>query len=131
MKNFTVEGKTYKAGATDTYRQPRHLTVNANGTYTYTPGGDWHGDILVSYVVTDGNMNGDTTGTLGLHIAAVDDAVDNIEKEHTGTVITTDVLANDSFVNPDKRSPISARANGTVTGPNNSLIYTPTPGLCR
>lgn len=131
VKTFTVEGQTYTAGTTVTLAGSHGtLTVNANGTYNYTPGGDWHGDILVSYVVTDGNMNGDKTATLGLHIAAVDDAVDNIEKEHTGTVITTDVLANDSFVNSDRAvTDFSQGAHGTVTrGPGNSLIYTPTPG---
>ncbi|MFB0710813.1 Ig-like domain-containing protein [Buttiauxella noackiae] len=131
VKNFTVEGKTYTAGTLVTLAGSHGtLRVNANGSYTYVPGGDWHGDIAVSYVVSDGNMNGDTTGTLGLHVAAVDDAVDNIEKAHTGTVITTSVLANDTFVNVDKRiSGFSQGQHGTVTaGPNNTLIYTPIPG---
>ncbi|RJT23349.1 Ig-like domain-containing protein [Buttiauxella izardii] len=131
VKTFTVEGQTYAVGTTVTLADSHGtLIVNADGTYAYTPGGDWHGDILVNYVVTDGNMNGDRTATLNLHVNAVDDAVDNIEKEHTGTVITTDVLANDKFSNADKTiTGFTQGEYGTVTrGPGNSLIYTPTPG---
>ncbi len=132
VKNFTVEGVTYLAGATAILADSHGtLTMNADGNYTYTPGGDWHGDIVVSYVVTDGNSNGDTAGQLGVHVASVIDAHDNIEIEHTGTVITTDVLANDTFVNTDKTvTQFTQPENGVVTrGPGNTLIYTPNPGF--
>ncbi|MGB7803822.1 Ig-like domain-containing protein [Buttiauxella sp.] len=131
VKTFTVEGQTYDAGTTVTLAGSHGtLTVKTDGTYSYTPGGDWNGNILVSYVVTDGNINGDKTATLGLHVTEVDDAVDNIEKEHTGTVISTDVLANDRFSNTDKAiTGFTQGEHGTVTrGPGNTLIYTPTPG---
>lgn len=132
VKTFTVEGVTYFAGDTAMLAGSHGtLTMNANGTYTYKPGGDWHGDIVVSYVVTDGNSNGNTTGQLGVHVASVDDARDNIEIEHTGTVITTDVMANDTFVNPDKTvTSFTQPENGVVTlGEDNKLIYTPNPGF--
>lgn len=132
VKTFTVEGVTYFAGDTAMLAGSHGtLTMNADGTYTYKPGGDWHGDIVVSYVVTDGNQNGDTTGQLGVHVASVVDARDNIEIEHTGTVITTDVLANDTFVNPDRTvTQFTQPENGVVTrGPGNTLIYTPNPGF--
>ena len=132
VKTFTIDGITYDAGDTATLANNHGtLTMNADGTYTYKPGGDWHGDIVVSYVVTDGNSNGNTTGQLGVHVASVDDARDNIEIEHTGTVITTDVMANDTFVNPDKTvTSFTQPENGVVTlGEDNKLIYTPNPGF--
>jgi VCBS repeat-containing protein len=132
VKTFTIDGRTYNAGDTATLANNHGtLTMNANGTYTYKPGDDWHGDIAVSYVVTDGNQNGDTTGQLGVHVASVVDARDNIEIEHTGTVITTDVMANDTFVNSDKTvTSFTQPENGVVTlGPNNTLIYTPNLGF--
>ena len=131
VKSFTVEGQTYAAGTTVTLAGSHGtLRINTDGSYTYTPGGDWHGDIPVTYVVTDSNMGGDTFGRLGLHVAAVEDAKDNVEIAHTGTVITTDVMADDTFVNADKRiTSFTQGQYGTVTvGPGNSLIYTPTQG---
>lgn len=132
VKSFTIDGTTYNAGETATLANNHGtLTMNADGTYTYKPGDDWHGDIAVSYVVTDGNSNGDTPGQLGVHVTSVVDAQDNIEIEHTGTVITTDVMANDTFVNPDRTvTSFTQPENGVVTqGPNNTLIYTPNPGF--
>lgn len=132
VKTFTIDGRTYNAGDTATLANNHGtLTMNANGTYTYKPGDDWHGDIAVSYVVTDGNQNGDTTGQLGVHVASVVDARDNIEIEHTGTVITTDVMANDTFINSDRTvTSFTQPENGVVTlGPNNTLIYTPNLGF--
>lgn len=132
VKSFTVEGQTYAAGTVVTLAGSHGtLRVNVDGSYVYTPGGDWHGDIPVTYVVTDSNMGGDTTGTLGLHVSAVADAKDDVEIAHTGTVITSDVLTNDTFVNADQRvTSFTQPQNGTVTmGPNNTLIYTPIAGF--
>ncbi|AYN27949.1 tandem-95 repeat protein [Buttiauxella sp. 3AFRM03] len=132
VKNFTVEGNTYAAGTTVKLTGSHGtLLINADGSYLYTPGGDWHGDIAVSYVVSDGNMGGDSSAVLGIHVAAVDDAKNDVEIEHTGTVITTDVLGNDTFSNIDQAvTSFTQPQHGTVTlGPNNKLIYTPDAGF--
>ncbi|HEY3590578.1 MAG TPA: Ig-like domain-containing protein [Buttiauxella sp.] len=132
VKSFTVEGQTYAAGTTVTLDDSHGtLVINADGSYTYIPGADWHGDIPVTYVVSDGNMGGDSTAMLGLHVEPVDDARPDIEIAHTGTVITTDVMANDTFTNPDRAvTSFTQPEHGTVTmGPNNTLIYTPVAGF--
>ncbi|RPH24229.1 tandem-95 repeat protein [Buttiauxella warmboldiae] len=131
VKSFTVEGQTYQAGASVTLAGSHGtLQINADGSYTYTPGGDWHGDIAVAYIVSDGNMGGDTAGTLGIHVNAVKDIKDDVEIAHTGTVITTEVMANDTFVNSDRTvTSFTQPEFGTVTLVNNQLIYTPQAGF--
>ncbi|WMY72591.1 Ig-like domain-containing protein [Buttiauxella selenatireducens] len=132
LTTFTVEGQTYAAGTLVTLAASHGtLQINADGSYVYTPGGDWHGDIAVSYNITDGNQGGTASATFGLHINAIADAKNNIAIAHANTVITTDVLANDTFVNPDRAiTSFTQPLHGTVTqGPGTSLIYTPDSGF--
>ncbi|ARJ67779.1 hypothetical protein WV31_20020 [Magnetospirillum sp. ME-1] len=48
------------------------ITDNQDGTFTFTPGKDFNGDIEATYTVSDGH-GGTTTGTATLHVNAVND----------------------------------------------------------
>lgn len=131
VKQFTVDGQTYAPGMLVTLSGNRGtLQINNDGTYTFTPVGDWYGALAVTYVATDGNQGGDSSSQLTLQVKSVRDATDDVGTAHLDQIISTDVLANDTFSNADKTiTAFTQPDNGTVTRSGNRLIYTPDNGF--
>jgi VCBS repeat-containing protein len=125
-ENDTV---TY-AKATD----PAHgtVTVNANGSYTYTPTANYHGSDSFTYTVSDGN-GGSNTYTISITVNAVNDA-----PVAAGTTVTTNEdtgtsgnlpAATDTDNDAVTYAKATDPAHGTVTvNADGSYTYTPQPG---
>jgi large repetitive protein len=111
---------------------PAHgtVTINPNGSYTYTPAANYNGADSFTYTVSDGN-GGTATGTIVVNVASVNDAPTTAGGTASGnedTVVTGALSAADidggtlSFA----LAPSGAPANGSVTiNPNGTYSYTP------
>ncbi|WP_426726094.1 Ig-like domain-containing protein [Enterobacter cloacae complex sp. 342H5] len=131
LTRFTVNGTDYPAGATvDLPNNQGTLRVNADGSWNYLGVADWNGTVTLGYTISDGNMGGTARGTLVLTVVPVADVQEDVRIVHAGTSVTVDVLANDSFTNPDRTvTSLTQPANGRVTLlANNQVRYTPDPG---
>ncbi|HVR66437.1 MAG TPA: cadherin-like domain-containing protein, partial [Verrucomicrobiae bacterium] len=107
--SLTVTGATALHGA---------VTINANGTLTYTPVGNYNGGDTISYTISDGK-GGTASGSVAVTVAAVNDgpvAAGDKAATNEDTAVTVNVLGNDSDVDGDKLSVTAASAgHGTVT----------------
>ncbi|MER3352831.1 MAG: Ig-like domain-containing protein [Hoeflea sp. D1-CHI-28] len=106
------------------------VSMNADGTYTYTPNANYNGADSFTYTVSDGN-GGTDTGTVSITVTAVNDAPVGAPAAATtneDTALNASVAATD--VDGDALS-FSVQAgngpsNGSVTmNPNGSYTYTP------
>jgi len=110
---------------------PAHgtLTLNTDGSFTYTPDADWYGQDTFTYTANDGTADS-ATATVTLTVAAVNDApvaVDDAATASEDTPATITVLANDTDVDGDTLTVTAASAaNGSVTiNGDGTLAYTP------
>ncbi|WP_227368029.1 retention module-containing protein [Halomonas sp. M20] len=103
VSDFTIGDITYQAGETAELDGIGSLTLSSDGSYTFTPVENWNGQVpTVSYTVIDGNLT--DTAELQLTVTAVNDtpvAQDDTATGDEDTVITGNVLANDSDVDGD------------------------------
>ncbi|WP_177408621.1 cadherin-like domain-containing protein [Pseudomonas sp. M30-35] len=110
VTQFTIAGDAtlYTAGSTATITGVGALTINADGSYSFTPDADYSGPVpLVTYAISDGNSGADTA-TLTLTITPVNDApvaVDDVNTVAEDTTLTVAVgaglLSNDGDVDGD------------------------------
>ncbi len=112
---------------------PAHgaVTMNADGSYTYTPAANFNGSDSFTYTVSDGK-GGTTTGTVQVSVASVNDgpttsggtASGNEDTTITGQLVGADVEGDAlTFSVPAQGAP----QHGTVTvSPDGSYTYTPT-----
>ena len=110
------------------------VTVNPDGTLTYTPDGNYHGPDTITYVVTDPDGN-TATSTVTVNVTPVNDAPDANDDTAATTVnvpVVIPVLANDTDVDGDTLSVVGTptSADGTVTvNPDGTLTFTPAAGF--
>ena len=115
---------------------PSHgdLTLNADGSFTYTPEADYHGADSFTYVVDDGFGNSlDATVTLTVNsVADAPIAEDDFYSVPTNGALNVDasagVLVNDSDADGDSltMSLVSGPANGVLSwNADGSFTYTP------
>ncbi|MCA0422558.1 MAG: tandem-95 repeat protein [Proteobacteria bacterium] len=110
------------------------ISLNTNGTFTYTPNTGYSGQDSFTYSISDGNGGTDTatatitvTGTVNNPPDAVNDAFNaTYNAAFSSTVATNDTDPNgDTLTYTLGTGP----TNGTVTlNTNGSFTYTPTPG---
>ncbi|MGR3362944.1 MAG: Ig-like domain-containing protein, partial [Maritimibacter harenae] len=106
------------------------VTHDGDGTFTYTPSGDFNGTDSFTYTVTDGNGASDS-GTITVTVAPVNDAPEATDESVAGdedNVLTVTPAFEATDVDGDDVSILSVTngAHGTVEiGPNGELRYTP------
>ncbi|WP_305818454.1 retention module-containing protein [Photobacterium leiognathi] len=79
------------------------IVIAHDGDMTFVPSDNYHGDVTVSYTITDGDKT--ATSTVTIHVTPVNDApVANPDSFTTDedTSITVDLIKNDSDVDGDK-----------------------------
>ncbi|HCG9203962.1 TPA: tandem-95 repeat protein [Vibrio parahaemolyticus] len=130
LGNDTFEG-TDKVVSLDTNNGPANGTVSVNpdGSVTYTPNDNYHGADSFTYIVTSGGVSESTT--VNVDVTPVNDvpvAKDDIATTQEDTTVTIDVLPNDTDVDGDKLSIQSAsvpEAQGKVEIVDGKLVFTP------
>ncbi|MFW9677304.1 tandem-95 repeat protein [Vibrio parahaemolyticus] len=130
LGNDTFEGDD-KVVSLDTNNGPANGTVSVNpdGSVTYTPNDNYHGADSFTYIVTSGGVSESTT--VNVDVTPVNDAPvakDDIATTQEDTAVTIDVLPNDSDVDGDKLSIESAsvpKEQGTVEVVDGKLVFTP------
>jgi large repetitive protein len=114
------------------------LTLNADGSFVYTPTADYEGSDSFVYEIEDGN-GGTDTATATINVTALNDTPvatnDSFSVNEDGTLTITDIapnnlLANDSDIDGDSLSvvttPVSGPSNGALTlNADGSFVYTP------
>ncbi|RXP57107.1 tandem-95 repeat protein, partial [Vibrio parahaemolyticus] len=130
LGNDTFEGDG-KVVSLDTNNGPANGTVSVNpdGSVTYTPNDNYHGTDSFTYIVTSGGVSESTT--VSVDVTPVNDAPvakDDIATTQEDTAVTIDVLTNDTDVDGDKLSIESAsvpKEQGTVEVVDGKLVFTP------
>ncbi|HAS6741195.1 TPA: tandem-95 repeat protein, partial [Vibrio parahaemolyticus] len=125
---FEDDGKVVSL---DTNNGPANGTVSVNpdGSVTYTPNDNYVGKDTFTYIVTSGGVSESTT--VEVNVTPVNDAPvakDDIATTQEDTAVTIDVLPNDTDVDGDKLSIESAsvpKEQGTVEVVNGKLVFTP------
>ncbi|EGQ8043012.1 tandem-95 repeat protein, partial [Vibrio alginolyticus] len=130
LGNDTFEGSD-KVVSLDTNNGPANGTVSVNpdGSVTYTPNDNYHGTDSFTYIVTSGGVSESTT--VNVDVTPVNDAP--VAKDDTAvtdedTPVTIDVLPNDTDIDGDTLSIQSAsvpEAQGTVEIVDGKLVFTP------
>ena len=99
VTSFTVDGNTYTVGDTVTLAEGE-LTLNADGTYSFTPNDNFNGAVpVISYTVTDGAGDTDVS-TLSINVTPSSDLSDADEAVTTAedTAVSGNVLGNAASV---------------------------------
>ncbi len=107
------------------------VTINPDGTITYTPNPDFNGTDTITYQVSDG-MGGFDTVTATVTVNPVNDppvAVNDVTSVNEDSEVTIPVLVNDTDADGDPLTVTTATAtNGTVTiNPDGTITYVPNP----
>ena len=103
------------------------LTLNADGSYTYTPSNNFFGSDSFTYKANDGSL-ASNTATVNITVTAVNDAPTAAAQsvttnEDTGKQIT--LGANDVDGDALTYTIVSAPAHGTLSGTGANQTYTP------
>ncbi|WP_139124195.1 cadherin-like domain-containing protein, partial [Vibrio parahaemolyticus] len=129
LGNDTFEGDG-KVVSLDTNNGPANGTVSVNpdGSVTYSPNDNYHGADSFTYIVTSGGVSESTT--VSVDVTPVNDAPvakDDIATTQEDTAVTIDVLPNDTDVDGDTLSIQSASVpdQGTVEIVDGKLVFTP------
>ncbi|HCE4755788.1 TPA: tandem-95 repeat protein, partial [Vibrio parahaemolyticus] len=130
LGNDTFEGDD-KVVSLDTNNGPANGTVSVNpdGSVTYTPNDNYHGTDSFTYIVTSGGVSESTT--VNVDVTPVNDAPvakDDIATTQEDTAVTIDVLPNDTDIDGDTLRIDSASVpsdQGTVEIVDGKLVFTP------
>ena len=110
------------------------VTINPEGTITYTPNPDFNGTDTITYTADDGN-GGATPGTVTVTINPVNDApvaANDSATTDVDSAVDINVLGNDFDVDGDTLTVTSATpgTNGTTAiNPDGTITYTPEAGF--
>ena len=119
----------------NTAPQNGSLTLNADGSFVYTPNLGFSGTDEFTYTITDGNGNEDTA-TVQFTVSAAENnppvAIDDSATTSFETPFNGNVLVNDSDPDGDAITVVSNTdaSNGTVVvNADGSYVYTPDAGF--
>jgi VCBS repeat-containing protein len=110
------------------------VTLNANGTLTYAPKANFHGQDSFTYTISDGK-GGTASAQVIVTVNPINDgpvAVNDSAATLAGTPVTVQVLANDTDLDGDALTvaAVGAGANGTAQiNPDGTITYTPQAGF--
>lgn len=111
--------------ATSTNGTPQ---VNTDNTITFTPQSDFHGEAIINYSITDG-VGGSATALVVVTVTPVNDtpvANDDVFTVDEDTTMALDPISNDTDVDGDTLSIVSATADHGIISLNSSgLTYQP------
>ncbi|HCG8481474.1 TPA: tandem-95 repeat protein [Vibrio parahaemolyticus] len=130
LGNDTFEGDD-QVVSLDTNNGPANGTVSVNpdGSVTYTPNDNYHGTDSFTYIVTSGGVSESTT--VSVDVTPVNDvpvAKDDTATTQEDTAVTIDVLPNDTDIDGDTLRIDSASVpsdQGTVEVVDGKLVFTP------
>nr|WP_270943744.1 tandem-95 repeat protein [Vibrio parahaemolyticus] len=130
LGNDTFEGDD-QVVSLDTNNGPANGTVSVNpdGSVTYTPNDNYHGTDSFTYIVTSGGVSESTT--VNVDVTPVNDvpvAKDDTATTQEDTAVTIDVLPNDTDIDGDTLRIDSASVpsdRGTVEIVDGKLVFTP------
>ncbi|HHI4971044.1 TPA: tandem-95 repeat protein, partial [Vibrio parahaemolyticus] len=130
LGNDTFEGDD-KVVSLDTNNGPANGTVSVNpdGSVTYSPNDNYHGADSFTYIVTSGGVSESTT--VNVDVTPVNDvpvAKDDTATTQEDTAVTIDVLPNDTDIDGDTLRIDSASVpsdQGTVEIVDGKLVFTP------
>lgn len=116
--------------------QPQHgtLTLNANGSFTYTPALNYNGPDSFTYYANDGTVNSNAAATVTITVTEVNDLPVAVADAYTTaedtplTVAAPGVLANDTDAEHDPLTAVvvAGPAHGSLTlNADGSFTYTP------
>ena len=124
ITQFSIAGDptTYAAGSAATIAGVGTLTINANGSYGFTPAADYNGPVPVaSYAVSDGITT--TQSTLTLTVAPINDApVLSLDADHSHNTVAVQAIG--GLFNTGQSSAGAALAAGTLD-PHYTLVAAP------
>jgi large repetitive protein len=105
------------------------VVINPDGTITYTPRANFNGTDTITYTISDGK-GGTSTATVTVTVDPVNDppvATNDVATTNEDTPVTVAVLGNDTDIDGDPLTVVSATApNGTVViNANGTITYTP------
>src|SRR5207245_1445136 len=114
---------------------PSHgtLTLNANGSFSYTPASNYNGSDSFTYKANDGSLDSNVA-TVAITVTAVNDAPVAANDSYTTnedtplTVAAPGVLGNDTDIDSSTLTAVvvTGPANGTLTlNTDGSFTYTP------
>ncbi len=130
---FGVPG-SFAAGSTANIPGIGDLTINSDGSYSFTPAPNYNGPVPeITYTVQD-PAGGSTSSTLTLTVGAAVDlsAADDAASGNEDTPISGNVAGNDSTTSGGNLNFVKATdpENGTVVmNPDGSYTYTPNPNF--
>ncbi|MBI2783817.1 MAG: tandem-95 repeat protein, partial [Gammaproteobacteria bacterium] len=106
------------------------LTLNADGSFTYTPSNGFAGDDTFTYKATDGTSDSNTA-TVTIHVAppagpvATDKNAVTTAGSPSGSPVTTNVMAGDTGYNISLTSITNGTNGTTVDNGDGTVTYTP------
>ncbi len=105
------------------------VSINGDGTLSYTPAADFHGTEAFSYTLQDPFGNTEVA-SVQVTVTAVDDTVDDHATTNEDTPVNIDVLGNDTFAGPASVESVTQGAHGSVTlNPDGTVRYVPSPNF--
>ncbi len=124
---------TYSAPVTTT--NGGTVVMNTDGTFQYTPRANFEGTDTFTYTITDADGDVDTA-LVTITVNPVNDPsvpVDDFAVTNEGTPVTVNVIANDTDIDGNDATLVSATngTNGTtsVNPATGEVTYTPNPGF--
>ena len=129
VTQISIGGTTYLAGSSASITEG-DLTVNSDGSYTFTPATDFNGDFpQVTYTVSDGTTT--TTSTLDIKVNPINDRpvakpdTNTTEEDTLLTVTAADgVIKNDSDVDGDALTVTAISINGSPKTVGANIVLT-------
>lgn len=109
------------------------VTINPDGTITFTPNENFNGDTTITYTVTDPD-GAEDTATVSVTVNAVNDdpvAVDDVASTDEDTAVIVDLIGNDTDVDGDPLTigtvSVPADQGEVVDNGDGTVTFTPAP----